>query len=114
MRRSPDQVAACCADILARTLERCGVKVEILGFTTRAWKGGQAARDLAGRRQAGQSRPPQRSAPHHLQAGGCAVLRSKRALALMMREGAAQGEHRRRGAGLAHRRLQARRSVGAS
>ena len=38
----PITVAAACADILARTLERCGVKVEILGFTTRAWKGGQA------------------------------------------------------------------------
>ena len=35
-------VAACCADILARTLERCGVKVEILGFTTKAWKGGRS------------------------------------------------------------------------
>ena len=35
-------MAATCADILARTLERCGVKVEILGFTTRAWKGGQS------------------------------------------------------------------------
>ncbi|MCB1447751.1 MAG: hypothetical protein KDJ87_18700, partial [Rhizobiaceae bacterium] len=33
---------ATCADILARTLERCGVKVEILGFTTKAWKGGQS------------------------------------------------------------------------
>ena len=35
-------VAATCADILARTLERCGVRVETLGFTTRAWKGGQS------------------------------------------------------------------------
>src|SRR6516165_9093907 len=42
MRGRPIMVAACCADLLARTLERCGVKVEILGFTTRAWKGGQA------------------------------------------------------------------------
>ena len=42
MRGRPIMVAACCADILARTLERCGVKVEILGFTTKAWKGGQA------------------------------------------------------------------------
>jgi cobaltochelatase CobT len=44
MRGRPIMVAAVCADILARTLERCGVKVEILGFTTRAWKGG-ASRD---------------------------------------------------------------------
>jgi cobaltochelatase CobT len=42
MRGRPITVAAICADILARTLERCGVKVEILGFTTRAWKGGQS------------------------------------------------------------------------
>ena len=42
MRGRPIMVAAMCADILARTLERCGVKVEILGFTTRAWKGGQS------------------------------------------------------------------------
>jgi cobaltochelatase CobT len=42
MRGRPITVAATCADILARTLERCGVSVEILGFTTRAWKGGQA------------------------------------------------------------------------
>ena len=42
MRGRPITVAAMSADILARTLERCGVKVEILGFTTRAWKGGRA------------------------------------------------------------------------
>ena len=42
MRGRPIIVAATSADILARTLERCGVKVEILGFTTRAWKGGQS------------------------------------------------------------------------
>jgi cobaltochelatase CobT len=42
MRGRPISVAAMSADILARTLERCGVKVELLGFTTRAWKGGQA------------------------------------------------------------------------
>ncbi len=42
MRGRPISIAAICADVLARTLERCQVKVEILGFTTRAWKGGQA------------------------------------------------------------------------
>ncbi len=42
MRGRPISIAAMSADILARTLERCGVKVEILGFTTRAWKGGQS------------------------------------------------------------------------
>ncbi|RJE82706.1 cobaltochelatase subunit CobT [Paracoccus onubensis] len=42
MRGRPISIAAICADVLAQTLERCSVKVEILGFTTRAWKGGQA------------------------------------------------------------------------
>ncbi|APX24271.1 MAG: cobaltochelatase subunit CobT [Rhodobacteraceae bacterium] len=42
MRGRPISIAAICADVLARTLERCNVKVEILGFTTRAWKGGLA------------------------------------------------------------------------
>ncbi len=42
MRGRPVTVAAMCADVLARTLERCGVNVEILGFTTVAWKGGQS------------------------------------------------------------------------
>jgi cobaltochelatase CobT len=42
MRGRPISIAAICADILARTLERCQVKTEILGFTTRAWKGGQS------------------------------------------------------------------------
>jgi cobaltochelatase CobT len=45
MRGRPIAIAAICTDIIARTLERCGVKVEILGFTTRAWKGGKS-RDL--------------------------------------------------------------------
>ena len=54
MRGRPISIAAICADVLARTLERCSVKVEILGFTTRAWKGGQSREAwLAG------GRPPQ-------------------------------------------------------
>jgi cobaltochelatase CobT len=108
MRGRPITVAATCADILARTLERCGVKVEILGFTTRAWKGGQAREAWLKERQAGRSRPPQRSAPHHLQ-------ERRRALAARAAQsrpddarGPAEGEHRRRGAGLGHRRLAAR------
>ena len=44
MRGRPISVAAICADILSRTLERCSVKVEILGFTTKNWKGGKAER----------------------------------------------------------------------
>ncbi|MFT5945613.1 MAG: cobaltochelatase CobT, partial [Yoonia sp.] len=42
MRGRPISIAAICADVMARTLERCAVKVEILGFTTKAWKGGQS------------------------------------------------------------------------
>lgn len=45
MRGRPITIAAICGDILARTLERCGVKVEILGFTTKAWKGGRSRED---------------------------------------------------------------------
>ena len=67
MRGRPITVAATCADILARTLERCGVKVEILGFTTRAWKGGPVPRGLAAGGQAGRSGSFERSAPHRLQ-----------------------------------------------
>ena len=67
MRGRPITVAATCADILARTLERCGVKVEILGFTTRAWKGGQSREAWLAAGKPGQSRPAQRPAPHHLQ-----------------------------------------------
>ncbi|MBI1264537.1 MAG: cobaltochelatase subunit CobT [Alphaproteobacteria bacterium] len=53
MRGRPILVAAACADILARTLERCGVKTEILGFTTRAWKGGRAKEEWLS-----QGKPP--------------------------------------------------------
>jgi cobaltochelatase CobT len=49
MRGRPISIAAISADIMARTLERCGVKTEILGFTTRAWKGGQAREDWLAR-----------------------------------------------------------------
>ena len=45
MRGRPITIAALCADILSRTLERCSVKVEILGFTTKNWKGGQSRED---------------------------------------------------------------------
>jgi cobaltochelatase CobT len=54
MRGRPISIAAICADVLARTLERCQVKVEILGFTTRAWKGGQSREKWLG-----QGRPQQ-------------------------------------------------------
>jgi cobaltochelatase CobT len=57
MRGRPISIAAICADVLARTLERCNVKVEILGFTTRAWKGGQSREKwLASGRPSGPGR----------------------------------------------------------
>ena len=55
MRGRPITIAAVTADILARTLERCGVKVEILGFTTRAWKAVSHAN--CGSRLASRPRP---------------------------------------------------------
>ena len=68
MRGRPISIAAICADILARTLERCGVATEILGFTTRAWKGGQSREAWLAEGPAAQSGPAQRPSPHHLQA----------------------------------------------
>ena len=87
MRGRPIMVAACCADILARTLERCGVKVEILGFTTRAWKGGQAREEWLA---AGKPATPGRlNDLRHIiyKTADAPWRRSKNALALMMREG---------------------------
>lgn len=87
MRGRPIMVAALCADILARTLERCGVKVEILGFTTKAWKGGMSKEDWL---KAG--RPPQPGRLNDLRhiiykAADAPWRRARRNLGLMMREG---------------------------
>jgi cobaltochelatase CobT len=87
MRGRPIMVAACCADILARTLERCGVKVEILGFTTKAWKGGLARE---GWLAAGKPQGPGRlNDLRHIiyKTADAPWRRAKRNLALMMREG---------------------------
>ena len=87
MRGRPITVAATCADILARTLERCGVKVEILGFTTRAWKGGQAREAWL---QAGKPANPGRlNDLRHLvyKAADAPWRRARKNLGLMMREG---------------------------
>jgi cobaltochelatase CobT len=95
MRGRPITVAATCADILARTLERCGVKVEILGFTTKAWKGGQAREAVAANGKP-QTRPPQRSAPHHLQVGRRPLAPRAQQSRPDDARGPAQGKHRRR------------------
>ncbi len=87
MRGRPIMVAACCADILARTLERCGVKVEILGFTTRAWKGGHAREEWL---KAGKPGDPGRlNDLRHIIYKGAEQpwRRARRSLGLMMREG---------------------------
>jgi cobaltochelatase CobT len=87
MRGRPITVAATCADILARTLERCGVKVEILGFTTRAWKGGQAREAWL---QAGKPAAPGRlNDLRHLiyKSADAPWRRARKNLGLMMREG---------------------------
>ncbi len=87
MRGRPITVAASCADILARTLERCGVKVEILGFTTRAWKGGQSREAWL---QAGKPVNPGRlNDLRHIiyKSADAPWRRARRNLGLMMREG---------------------------
>jgi len=87
MRGRPISIAAISADILARTLERCGVKVEILGFTTRAWKGGQAREKWLA-----DGRPPNPGRLNDLRhivykQADEPWRRARRNLGLMMREG---------------------------
>ncbi len=87
MRGRPITVAATCADILARTLERCGVKVEILGFTTRAWKGGQSREAWLA---AGKPATPGRlNDLRHIiyKSADAPWRRARKNLGLMMREG---------------------------
>ncbi len=87
MRGRPIMVAAMCADILARTLERCAVKTEILGFTTRAWKGGQSREKWTA-----AGKPPHPGRLNDLRhiifkSADEPWRRSRRNLGLMMREG---------------------------
>lgn len=87
MRGRPISIAAMCADVLARTLERCGIKVEILGFTTRAWKGGKS-RDLwiaSGR----PPRPGRLNDVRHIiyKAADVPYRRTRKNLGLMLKEG---------------------------
>src|SRR5882672_7984885 len=87
MRGRPITVAAMSADILARTLERCGVKVEILGFTTRAWKGGQSRERWI---TAGKPANPGRlNDLRHIvyKPADAPWRRARRSLGLMLREG---------------------------
>ncbi len=87
MRGRPISIAAICADVLARTLERCQVKVEILGFTTRAWKGGQCREKWLG---SGRDQTPGRlnDLRHIIYKSADAPWRRVRPnLGLMMKEG---------------------------
>jgi cobaltochelatase CobT len=87
MRGRPITVAAISADILARTLERCGVKVEILGFTTRAWKGGQSREKWVADGKPGT--PGRLNDLRHIiyKSADMPWRRGRRNLGLMLREG---------------------------
>jgi len=108
MRGRPIMVAACCADILARTLERCGVKVEILGFTTRAWKGGQAREQWLAAGKPGD--PGRLNDLRHIiyKQADSPWRRAKRSLALTMREGLLKENIDGEALAWAHGRLMAR------
>ncbi len=108
MRGRPITVAATCADILARTLERCGVKVEILGFTTRAWKGGQSREAWLG-----AGKPPNPGRLNDLRhivykSADAPWRRARKNLGLMMREGLLKENIDGEALDWAHRRLLAR------
>jgi cobaltochelatase CobT len=105
MRGRPITVAATCADILARTLERCGVKVEILGFTTRAWKGGQSREAWLA---AGKPAMPGRlNDLRHIiyKSADAPWRRARKNLGLMMREGLLKENIDGEALDWAHRRL---------
>ncbi|MDB6453495.1 cobaltochelatase subunit CobT [Falsirhodobacter sp. 20TX0035] len=108
MRGRPISIAAICADVLARTLERCQVKVEILGFTTRAWKGGQSREAWLA-----DGRKPQpgrlNDLRHIIYKGGDTPWRRTRPnLGLMMKEGLLKENIDGEALEWAHRRLTAR------
>jgi cobaltochelatase CobT len=108
MRGRPITVAATCADILARTLERCGVKVEILGFTTRAWKGGQSREAWLA-----ANKPPNPGRLNDLRhiiykSADAPWRRARRNLGLMMREGLLKENIDGEALDWAHRRVLAR------
>ena len=108
MRGRPITVAATCGDVLARTLERCGVKTEILGFTTRAWKGGQARETWL---QSGKPPAPGRlNDLRHIiyKEADAPWRRARKNLGLMMREGLLKENIDGEALDWAHQRLLAR------
>ena len=109
MRGRPISIAAICADVLARTLERCQVKVEILGFTTRAWKGGQSREKwLADGRPQGPGRLNDLRHIIYKQADA-PMRRTRDNLGLMMKEGLLKENIDGEALEWAHRRMLARR-----
>jgi len=109
MRGRPISIAAICADVLARTLERCQVKVEILGFTTRAWKGGQSREKwlAEGRTQS----PGRLNDLRHIiyKQADAPMRRTRDNLGLMMKEGLLKENIDGEALEWAHRRMLARR-----
>ncbi len=111
MRGRPISIAAICADVLARTLERCQVKVEILGFTTKAWKGGQSREKWLG---AGREQTPGRlnDLRHIIYKSADAPWRRVRPnLGLMMKEGLLKENIDGEALEWAHRRMSARQEA---
>jgi cobaltochelatase CobT len=111
MRGRPISIAAICADVLARTLERCSVKVEILGFTTRAWKGGQSREKwlAEGRPQL----PGRLNDLRHIiyKAADAPMRRTRDNLGLMMKEGLLKENIDGEALEWAHRRTVARKEA---
>ena len=108
MRGRPISIAAICADVMARTLERCDVKVEILGFTTKAWKGGQSREKwLANGRQA---TPGRLNDLRHIvyKSADAPWRRTRPNLGLMMKEGLLKENIDGEALEWAHRRMVAR------
>jgi cobaltochelatase CobT len=100
MRGRPISIAAICADVLSKTLERCQVKVEVLGFTTRAWKGGQSREAWLGE---GRPQLPGRlNDLRHIiyKQADAPMRRTRNNLGPDDERGALEGKHRRRGAGM--------------
>ncbi|MGR3654652.1 cobaltochelatase subunit CobT [Paracoccus sp. (in: a-proteobacteria)] len=105
MRGRPISIAAISADVLARTLERCSVKVEILGFTTRAWKGGQAREEWL--KQGRPSQPGRLNDLRHIiyKPADAPWRRVRPNLGLMMKEGLLKENIDGEALEWAHRRL---------
>ncbi|MGA1180230.1 MAG: cobaltochelatase subunit CobT [Marivivens sp.] len=109
MRGRPISIAAICADVLARTLERCAVKVEILGFTTRAWKGGLSREKWLA--QGREMQPGRLNDLRHIvyKSADAPWRRTRENLGLMMKEGLLKENIDGEALEWAHRRLMGRR-----